>query len=486
MANRPCIASIDSIHVLNDDSLLHVFYLYRPFVLGEDQDDDNTRIWGGKWLWEDERWWYNLTHVCRRWRYVILGSASYLRLSLLCTYNTPVADMLAHSPPLPLVIDYSYDSQDFTAQDEEGAILALKKRDRVRRVRLYMPIIRLQKLILVMDEEYPILEYLIIRPQNKGNSLIFSETLQATHLRHLMLTGFALSIGSRLLTNAAGLVTLYLGMKHPSTYLYPDTLLRWISFMPQLETLAIVLDDVDSPDPNRVVERQLTQLTHTPIMTPFTLPNLRYYRFEGGSTYLEAIVHQITAPRLERLQISFFHQLTFSVPRLLQFMNAGENIRFQSTKFKFSKGRVALTVYPPGEGEIYVLAMDIYCCNLDKQVSSVTQISSLLSQMFAAVKHLTLEYSKHSRTSEELNEVDRTEWHKLLRPFRNVKTLRVGDGLVHELSRCLRLEDGELLLDLLPELQELTYFGSRNTGDAFTSFIDARQNAGCLVALVPS
>ena len=134
----------------------------------------------------------------------------------------------------------------------------------------------------------------------------------------------------------------------------------------------------------------------------------------------------------------------------------------------------------------YVLAMDIYCCNLDKQVSSVTQISSLLSQMFAAVKHLTLEYSKHSRTSEELNEVDRTEWHKLLRPFRNVKTLRVGDGLVHELSRCLQLEDGELLLDLLPELQELTYFGSRNTGDAFTSFIDARQNAGCPVALVPS
>jgi hypothetical protein len=39
------------------------------------------------------------------------------------------------------------------------------------------------------------------------------------------------------------------------------------------------------------------------------------------------------------------------------------------------------------------------------------------------------------------------------------------------------LEDGEPPLELLPELQELTYSGSGNTGDTFTSFIDARQNA---------
>jgi hypothetical protein len=67
-----------------------------------------------------------------------------------------------------------------------------------------------------------------------------------------------------------------------------------------------------------------------------------------------------------------------------------------------------------------------------------------------------------------------------------VKALRIGNGLVQEISRCLRLEDGELLLELLPELEELTYFGSRDTGDAFTSFIDARQSAGRPVALVHS
>ena len=44
--------------------------------------------------------------------------------------------MLAHSPPLPLVVDYGDKFGDVTAEDEEGTILALKQRGRVLRVRL--------------------------------------------------------------------------------------------------------------------------------------------------------------------------------------------------------------------------------------------------------------------------------------------------------------------------------------------------------------
>ena len=86
-------------------------------------------------------------------------------------------------------------------------------------------------------------------------------------------------------------------------------------------------------------------------------------------------------------------------------------------------------------------------------------------------------------SSERHNEVDRTEWRKLLRPFINVKTLRIEEGLVKDLSRCLELEDGELPLELLPELQELDYIWSDISGDEFTSFIDVRQNAGRPVTL---
>ena len=56
------------------------------------------------------------------------------------------------------------------------------------------------------------------------------------------------------------------------------------------------------------------------------------------------------------------------------------------------------------------------------------------------------------------NAVERTEWHKLLISFSNVKPLGVGDGHIRELSFCLRLNDGEFSLELLPELQEFILF----------------------------
>jgi hypothetical protein len=377
--------------------------------------------------------------------------------------------MLAHSPPLPLVIDYTL-QLDITAEDEEGAILALKQRDRVRRVRLQMPATNLQKLIVAMDEEYPILEFLVIPLPTKDNSatLIFPETFQAPHLRHLLLQGLALPIRSRLLTTAVGLVTLWLYMDHTSTYFHPNTLLQWISLMPQLETLMI---GFRFPVPSSDVERQLT---HMPIMTDVIHPNLHWFRFRGVSTYLEALVRRITAPRLDKLEIDFFNQLTFSVPCLLQFMNTAENLRLVRAEFRFNAKEVFVWVYPRG-AEMHALHINVDCRDLDWQVSSIAQIFNSLRQMFSTVEHLTLEHREHSRSSEEHNEVDRTEWRKLLRSFSNVKTLRIDKGLVGELSRCLQLEDGELPLGLLSELQELTYAGSANS---FTSFTDARQNAG--------
>ena len=468
-----------TIHILDDDSLLNVFHLYRPSPLGED-GDEYDRLGGGSERWDRERWWYKLSHVCQRWRKVILGSASYLGLSIVCTEGTPVADMLAHSPPLPLDIDYLNVDVEIAAEDEEGAILALKHHNLLRRSRLYMFATSLQKLIVTMDDEYPILEHLIIaRPlEDKSSICQFPETLEAPNLRHLLLQGFALPMGCRLLTTAVGLVTLGLFMRHPSTYFHPNTLLRWLSFMPQLETLIV---NFLFPVPNRDVERQLT---HIPITAPITLPNLHYFAFQGVGTYLEALVHRITTPRLEKLRFFFFNQLTFSVTRLLQFVNATENLTFKSAKFNFSEDNVYVEVGPHEEAEMYALSIGVLCWHLDWQVSSAAQIFDSLSPLFSAVEHLTLEHEVHSQSFEEHNEADRSNWRQLLGSFRNVKTLRIAEGLVEELSRCLELDDGELPFEVLPELQELTYFGSGNTGDAFTSFIDSRQDSGRPLTLV--
>ena len=245
------------------------------FFLGEN-DGENDRLIRGTEGWFRGRWWYNLANVFHRWRNIILGSASYLGVSLVCTYGTPIADMLAHSPHLPLAIDYRLGEND----DDEGAILALKQYGRVRHVRLVMSVTSLQKLIVAMDDEYPILEYLIIGHPVEDNSsiLMLPETLQAPQLRHLALFGLTFPIGCRLLTTAVDLVTLCLFMVHPSTYFHPNTLLQWLSSISQLETLVL---EFSFATPNRDIERQLTR---TPILTAVTLPNLHRFAFQGVGT----------------------------------------------------------------------------------------------------------------------------------------------------------------------------------------------------------
>jgi len=168
----------------------------------------------------------------------------------------------------------------------------------------------------------------------------------------------------------------------------------------------------------------------------------------------------------------------------MQFMGRTKNFRFDRAWFNFSSKLVYAEVNLPETKPVPAFSIIVNCRHLDGQVSSVAQIFTSLSEIFSAVEHLTLTHKVYSRSSD--NEVDRTEWHKLLRSFSNVKTFSVHRQLVEELSRCLRLEDGEHPLELLPELQKLTYYlGSDNAyDDAFTPFIDSRQNTGRPVTLI--
>ena len=388
--------------------------------------------------------------------------------------------MLAHSPPLPLVIDY--EGTDITAEDEGAILLALAQRERVKRIRIGVPVLMLQKLIMALDGEYPILEYLILwdLPEGKSTVLILPKTLEAPNLCHLAID-CSIPIRFQLLTTGVGLVTLHLALYHPSTYFQPTVLLQSLSLMPQLEMLLIFFY---FSVPNRDVERQLMR---APVMTHVTLPSLYSFALQTVSAYSEAVLSLITAPRLEAFCICYLYQLTYSVPQLVQFMGRTENFRFDRAQFEFWSKRVYVNVNPhetnmPDDA----FSMNVGCGHLDWQVSSAAQVFNALSQIFSAVEHLTLVHEVHSQSSEEHNEVERTEWHKLLKSFGNVKTLRIEDGLVMELSRCLQLDDGEHPLELLPELQELTYSGRDDANDAFTSFIDTRQNAGRPVTLIKS
>ena len=407
----------------------------------------------------------------------MLGLASHLGLCLVCTYGTPVADMLAHSPPLPLIIDHLDCAREMTTEDEEGIILALQHRDRVRRIRIRVPLPNLQKVLLAIDDEFSMLEYIYIWPPMQDMGLILPKTFQAPHLRYLILSNFAIQIGNPLLTTAVGLVTLSLERIHPSTYFRPNDLLQLLSLMPQLEVLGITFH---SPVPNSEAEMQLLD---TPTMTHITLPNLHWFVFGGDSAYLEALLPRMTIPLLEKLGIIFFSQLTFSVPHLLQFIDKREKFRFRSAEFCFSPR--SLTILVDHHGKKYTLGMEVLCTRLDQQVASAAQIFDALRTSSSMVEHITLQCGDGFTTLEGWqNPADRTRFRELLRSFGNVKTLRVpNNDLTMQVSHSLRPDDEESPMELLPELKELEYFASGEAGNMFTSFIDAREKAGHPVTL---
>jgi hypothetical protein len=451
---------------LNDHALLNVFYIYRLHVHDEYEDGEGVRVAD----WESQRWWYKLAQVSRRWRYLILTSRSVLDLHLLCTYGVPVADMLAHSPPLPLIIYYYYNRR-ITPEDEQGVLLALSHRDRVRHIALRIPTPELEKFIPALNEPFPILERVYIYSLTvEETSLALPVTFQAPNLRRLSLWYTALPIRSPLLTSNGGLVELLLGGIPRSSYFPPNYILTRLSLMPQLERLGI---HFHSPLPNRDVVRQLLD---TPIMPHVTLPNLRLFFFHGASAYLDALLAQITTPVLSVLDILFFNQLTFAVPRLLQFMQASENLIFNAVELAFNSDSVAIMADPQRGRRKCPLYMQITCNHFDWQVASVTQIFDTLSPVLSVVEKLTLRDEEHNQSS-EWHEVDRTQWRNLLRPFTNVKVLHLENEFVGGLSQSLPSRDGDMPMEILPNLEELSYSGG-DTGGAFTAFINEREVAG--------
>ena len=383
--------------------------------------------------------------------------------------------MLANSPHLPIIIDHNDEDNVITTEDEERIILALQHDDRVRRIRLRSPIPNLQNFIIALDGEFPILEFLLIYHSYSTSTidahdtnLNLPETFRAPHLCYLFLMDFSTPIESPLLTTMANLVTLELDEIPPSAYFHPNALLQRISLMPQLEALSICFS---SHSPSDDVERQLLPV---PTMTHVTLPNLRVFGFQGASAYLETLIPWVTFPLLEDLEVFFSNDqlpVADSIPHLQRFISTAWNLRPISTVLYFSECYLYMTAYPREGATVYSLfiAIDGSHGHLD------SQIFHAIETVFSAVEHLTLQYSKPSMSAEWNNVAVRTQWRELFRISRNVRTLLVDDELVGQLSRSLQSSEGELSTVLLPELQELLYYSTDASHDAFSQFIEARK-----------
>ena len=330
----------------------------------------------------------------------------------------------------------------------ESAIFALRQRERVHRIHVVASTAILCNLFKAMDGELPMLDKLSLHLSTESRTgLRLPEKLQVPLLRHLILSNIAPPIKSPLLRQAEGLITLRLWNVPASVEFHPAHLVAQLSGMSCLEILMI---HFYTAIPKRRIESAAQP-------TPITLPSLKVLAFRGGSTYLEGILARVNAPLLSTLNIEFFNQLTLDLHRLLPFARATGGFGSSSAEIHFDKEFVSVIGGPQVErAGTHPFLVQVKCQRLDWQVTCAAQICHALEPLFAGVESLILGFYKDGSASWQ-DEIDHEEWHGLFRIFAGVKSLQLTGGLVGDLFRSLRLDEGKLRLELLSELRELVF-----------------------------
>ena len=260
-----------TIHILSDDVLLEIFDFCR-----------NHRDYFCP-VWE----WHLLAHVCRSWRQLIFASPHRLDLQILCTPRTPVRKNLGIWPAFPIAIDYVYSEID-KPNDGDNVIAALEHPDRVRYIALDIKGLKLEELVTVMQDPFPVLTYLNIFTTVGYIPVLPDEFLGGSTpcLQEIRLARTPFPALPTLLLSARDLVTLQLYSIPPAGYISPEEMVACLAVLPRLKMFGIEFDML-TPQLNR---------SHPPPIARAILPALTSFNFRGCCGYLEDLVAPIDGP----------------------------------------------------------------------------------------------------------------------------------------------------------------------------------------------
>ncbi|KAF8495549.1 hypothetical protein F5888DRAFT_564353 [Russula emetica] len=309
-------------------------------------------------------------------------------------------------------------------------------------------------------------------------SLILPETLQAPDLRRLSLHGIGLPKGLPLLSSMIALSTLSLTHIRESSYFPPGHLVTQLQSLPRLEELSIGFAD---PLPTPSKEKELLSAS----IPTVTLPTLKQLIFRGVGVYLESLVTQIHTPLLERLSLRLFFELTFTFVNLTQFIHRTKGLGCRVARVIFDKNGAFIDMgyrEQLGSGK---LSLQINCESLDWQLDSAAQVCGALGTVLSAIEELTLDLNVDGMPSDWENTLEGMLWHELLLPFTGVRKLHIGSSLTLQLSQALQSDAGELVLELLPEVEELeVQLVIDHANAAFSLFLESRESVGRPVQLL--
>ncbi|KAH9178363.1 hypothetical protein EDB89DRAFT_1170384 [Lactarius sanguifluus] len=401
--------------------------------------------------------WHIPTHVCRKWRQIVIASPRRLNLQILCTHRTPARKNLGIWPAFPIAIDYQYLWSGNTPNDEDNIIAALEHPDRVCYLGLDATGPQLGKIVTVMQEPFPVLTRLYIFSRDGYAPVLPAKFLggSASRLKTIALSGIPFPELPVLLLSTSDLVTLKLRNIPPTGYISPEAMVVALAALPGLETFIIEFQSA-TPRPDRPCPHPVTRAV---------LPALNFFHFRGASEYLEDLVTRIDSPRLNWIHIYYLNQLVdFQVTQLSKFIDRSGGLKSTTSKHArvtFFRDRVTLTRIPDDPTSDWrPSTIGISCQGIDWQVSHIAQAQP--------------------EEDWQLEDADGVEWLHLLHQFSTVQTLEVSRNIAGHVALALEDIREEMVVAVLPSLDSIYLVGQPTSSiKKFTAF---RRKYGHLVA----
>jgi hypothetical protein len=388
---------------------------------------------------------------------------------------------------------------DTTLDDDENIIAALQHRDRVCEIELTVGSSLFAKLSPLMQESFPSLESLTLKPRENVALSLPSAFLGAstTRLRNLCLDATTPPALPTFLPSFRNLVCLRLLRIPGNAHISPDALLAGLAATTQLKILSVQFA-TQNPHP---LPPYSTTTAPSLLMRHVVLPALCYFEYRGTGEFLENLVARIrSTPSLARthVSISFFDQSSFEIPQFSQFVSriaaqrelsceAKVHLRKDGALISFSRpkgGRGAERAGKEGASLHAAveewLGLHVSCVQLGQQVPLMAQICRQISPLLlSGVQKLEIVSSTMPLSPHDV--ADASEWVGLFHTFSGVKELHVSYRSVPDVARTLQhvAQERAGAEVLLPALRDLHFdwFASK-WEDAVSSFLTARQLSG--------
>ena len=296
---------------------------------------------------------------------------------------------------------------------------------------------------------------------------------RAPRLRSLGLEGIPFPCLPRLLLSASHLDSLSLTEIPHSGYFSPEAIVTALSNSTSLGFLVLefqaprYLPDLDS--------RRLP-------LTRVVFPLLRLLRFKGVSEYLEDLVARIDAPRFRWLDITFFNQIVFDTPHIIQFISRTA-LKAENAHIIFGDDAAQVSPFSSQTPEYSygILDVKILCRELDWQVSSIEQVCTPPWPLFSTLEVLYIfeRFENPDSPPDWKDNIEDTLWLELLHPFTAVKNLYLFEKFASLIAPALQELVGSRRTDVLPALQNIFLEEFQpSVQEGIARFIAARQLSG--------